>query len=251
MIKVEIVTNQVEGIVLKTTDYQEKSKICQVFTKEHGLISIIMKGANNYKQSAYQLAQPLTHASFAIFYREEGLSNCFKGEVLSPFQSLKTDFTKNVYVYHLFEILLKSVEKHQAIPYLYELLLKVIEAIDEIEEGNTIELYTLVFEIKCLYFLGVTPQIDACVECGSDQGIVNFDVYKGGLVCRMHQTESYPYQIGTLKTLIELFYVNVNEINLLLIPDQKVINELRHLVDAYYDHFLGLKTNSRKYFTNR
>jgi DNA repair protein RecO (recombination protein O) len=241
------VTKQVEGIILKTTDYQEKSKILQVMTKEHGLISVIMKGASQYKSQAYRLAQPITHAFLSIYY-QEGLSSCFSGEVMSNFQSLKIDFQKNVYVYHLFELILKSVEKHQPIPYVYDCLLAVITAIDEIDDPIKIGLFTLVFEIKLLYFLGVAPQLDVCVECGQDKGIIDFDVYKGGLLCRNCQTNPLATSMDTIKLLMRSFYLNLDEL-MTLEATKHQVQELRQLIDAYYDFYLGLKTNSRKYMT--
>ena len=38
---------EVEGIILKETSYKEHSKIIQILTKEHGLISVIAKGSKS------------------------------------------------------------------------------------------------------------------------------------------------------------------------------------------------------------
>ena len=39
----------VEGVVIREKDYGETSKIIDVFTKEHGLISLISKGSKKPK----------------------------------------------------------------------------------------------------------------------------------------------------------------------------------------------------------
>lgn len=242
----------VEGIVLKTSDYQEKSKILQVFSKEHGLIGVLIKGASNYKSNGYQLAQPITHASFSIYYKLQGLSSSYGGEVINGFKTLKTDFHKNVYVYHLFELVLKTIEQHHEVTSLYELLLLMVQFIDETEEETQMQLWTLLFEIKLLFYLGIMPELNACVECGANKGIVNFDIYKGGFVCRnCHSVHSKPYSIATLKQLVDLVVVNRKDIAQMMIPDQSVLYELREILDEYYDHHLGVRTNSRKYINIR
>ena len=83
----------VEGIVLKESDYQEKSKILQILTKEHGLIGIYLKGASSYRSNTFVLSQPITHALFTVKYRK-GLSTCFKGEVINSYNSLKITYEK-------------------------------------------------------------------------------------------------------------------------------------------------------------
>lgn len=70
-------TKTIEGVVLKATDYQESSKIVQVFSKEYGLISLYLRGANRFNNKAYGLAQALTYASFSIYYKPDSLMTCF------------------------------------------------------------------------------------------------------------------------------------------------------------------------------
>lgn len=234
----------VEGIVLKTSDYRENSKILQVLTKEHGLIGIYLKGANNYRNKSFALAQPITHALFTIYYKT-GLSSCFKGEIINNFNSLKIDIEKNVYLYHLFELLLKNLEQHQEINYLFNLILKLVIRMEEASLKD-VKIFTLYFELQLLTYLGVAPVLSNCVECGSTSQITNFDITKGGYICdKCNCSTLKSYAVETLQTLLYLKKLNIDED--IAISDE-TLNELRHLMSDYYLYHLGVKTNSAKFF---
>lgn len=239
----------IEGIVLKTSDYQEKSKILQIFSYEHGLIGVYLKGANNYRSKNYLLSQPITHASFNVSYNS-GLSSCYNGEMINSFGNIKTDFKRNVYVFHMFELLLKNLEQHIPNEYIYNLLLKLLLKMNSSTDIDLVHLYTIIFELKLLYYLGITPQFSNCVVCGSTNDIANFDIYKGGFVCKNCQDfRSRVFNIETLKTMIDLFTVNIDSIDDLTVVDKSILSELRFILNEYYSYHLGVKTNSSKYFS--
>lgn len=236
----------VEGIVLKESDYQEKSKILQILTKEHGLIGVYLKGANSFRSNTFVLSQPITHALFTINYRQ-GLSSCFKGEVINSFNFLKVTFDKNIYVYHLFELIIKNIEQHHPIPYLFNLLLQVITFMNDFNDINKIKILTIFTELKLLYFFGIAPVLSNCVECGSTVEIANFDISRGGFVCKNCLRNTQGYSITTLQTLYQLYIADIDKINY-DIPS-KTINELRSFLTEYYSYHLGMTTNSQNFFT--
>lgn len=242
-------TKIIEGIVLKTTDYQEKSKILQVFSREHGLISIYLRGANEYRQRTYSLAQELTHASFSVYYKAGGLSTSYSGEVINGFMNLKLDFDKNIFLFHLFELLLKVLEQHHPQPTLFDLILEVMVLVDETDDILLHHVLTLAIELKLLYFIGLAPVLDRCVECGKAQNITTFVPDLGGFICRdciIHHPHSVYYSIDALKNLITLYTQSINELKTIQ-TNPKVIEELRMIIDEYYRFHLGVKTHSRSY----
>ena len=60
---------EVEGIILSVTPYGETSKIINVYTKEHGIIGIICKGAMSVKSRLRSFTQKLTYGNFNIYYK--------------------------------------------------------------------------------------------------------------------------------------------------------------------------------------
>ena len=237
----------IEGIVLKSSDFQEQSKIIQIYTKEHGLMGIYLKGANNYKNKNYQLAHPITHGSFHLRYNQNGLSTSYQGDVISGFRQLKINYEKNIFVFHLFELILKTIEPHIPNAGLYDFLLRVLIMINEEEKIAKVHLYTLLFEVKMWHVLGIAPVLDGCVHCQKPIDIVNFDIYSGGYVCRAHQDQSMrAFMLEAITSLRTLFYGDLNAIHEL---SDGVIQELRFIVNEYYAHHLGIRTFSMKQIT--
>lgn len=238
----------VEGIVLKSNDYQEKSKILQILTKEHGLIGVYLKGANNYRSKQFALSQPITHALFTINYKK-GLSTCFKGEVINSFNSIKITFEKNIYLYHIFELIMKNIEQHQIFPSLYDLLLEVIKLMNETNDLNKIKILTIFVELKLLFLFGIAPVLSNCVECGSKEHIANFDISRGGFVCQnCTDIKLVNYSVNTLQTMYQLYYTNLDNIDFNI--QNKVTSELRTILTEYYSYHLGMTTNSQAFFTD-
>lgn len=243
------VIKTIEGIVLKATDYQEKSKIIQVFSREHGLMSIYLRGANEYRHKTYSLAQVLTHASFSIYYKEHGLSTGYSGEILNGFMNLKLNFDKNVFIFHLFELILKTIEKHEPFLTLFDLLLEIMLLVDRTDDPLTQHLLTLAFEFKLLYYLGLAPVIDRCVECGQAKHISTFDPSLGGFICRnclSDHTNIRFYSLDTLQAIIQLYTKSLD----VVIEENitpRMIQELRWIIDEYYRFHLGVTTHSRTY----
>lgn len=242
-------TEIIEGVVLKSSDYQEHSKILQVFSKEHGLLGIYLRGASNYKSPNFALAQPISHAFFTIRYTE-GLSSSFKGEMINAFQNLKLDFTKNIYVYHLFELLMRNLQQHESHPDLYELLIKTLYILENNKEMRLLKLLTIYFEMQLLYHLGVGPVVSECVVCGERTNIANFDIPHGGFVCLNHLDKSQKrYSISTLELLYKLQNNTFEEI-VALSTDVKneVLKDLREIMTNFYLYHLNMTTNAVKYF---
>ena len=55
---------KVTGFIVSSMDYRETSLILKVFTKEHGLISVIGKGVKSLKSPLRALTLPYTYGYF-------------------------------------------------------------------------------------------------------------------------------------------------------------------------------------------
>ena len=94
----------VEGIIVSTIPYKESSKILNVFTKEHGLIGMMAKGANRMKSELRSVSDKLTYGYFHIYYKEGKLSNLISVDVINPLKQIKTDLEKISYASYLLEL---------------------------------------------------------------------------------------------------------------------------------------------------
>ena len=85
---------KVEGIIVSEVDYKESSKIVNIFTKEHGIIGALARGAKRLKSNLAGVASKLTYGTFYINYKEKGLSILSEVDIINSFKNIKKDLER-------------------------------------------------------------------------------------------------------------------------------------------------------------
>ncbi len=173
------------ALVLQAFPYSETSKILRLFTLEHGLRSVIAKGAMRPKSKYGGVLEPFTEG-WAAFYLKEGrdLHTLSGFDLVRSRQALGRSVAAFAGASLLAELVLR-VATEEAHPALYEALSdawELIAAADEGEVPGTV--FTGAWRLVSL--LGYEPQVDACVVCERPlvpAEPVRFDVQAGGVAC--------------------------------------------------------------------
>ena len=84
----------VEGIVISEQDFKESSKIINIFTKEHGIIGVMAKGAKAIKSPLRSVTTKLSYGIFTIYYKEDKLSLLKEASIKNNFLSILKDINK-------------------------------------------------------------------------------------------------------------------------------------------------------------
>lgn len=82
-------TTTSKGLIYKTQDYKESSKLLFVYTP-HGKITLVANGVKSYKHEYRVLAQYLTEIEFA--YQEKDMMPLSKAVYLNGFDALKSNY---------------------------------------------------------------------------------------------------------------------------------------------------------------
>lgn len=236
---------EVEGIILKETDYGETSKIIQVFTKEYGLIGIMAKGAKTLKSPFRSSTLKLTLAKFQIYYKDGKLSTLSSVDPINHYKNVRKDIEKISYASFLLE-LSEQVCKHSLSEQLYPLLLAGLQ---KIEEGFSPMVITNILELKYLEFLGVMPIIDCCAVCGRTTSIATISSHLGGYVCNQCRKNEPLVDAKVIKLLRMYYYVDVEKISKLDITP-KIESSINQFLDDYYDRYTGLYLKSKNFIQN-
>ena len=226
---------EVQGIVMSETPYGETSKIINVLTKEKGLIGIMCKGAKSMKSPFRATTQVLSYGVFNLHYKEGKLSTLISVDIIDPLVNTKTDLEKvtvSLYLVKLVTGVLKETKSSK----IYELF---ISSILKINEGFDPLVICNILEVKFLPFLGVALSLDACVKCGTKNGIATIDASYGGLICKNCLTNEQIIDLRVVKLLRMYYYIDIGSITSVKVDDKlkKIINKF--LTD-YYDSFTGL-----------
>lgn len=231
-----------EGIILSETNYSESSKILNVLTNKYGLIGVMSKGCRKIKSKLRGVSRKLIYGTFNVYYKENGLSTLISIDVINSFSNTLMDLEKISYASYIIDLtnqVLKQNDSEDIFDILKNTLIKIEEGLDPLVLTNIIE-------IKLLNYLGITPNIDSCTNCGSSKQIVTLSSEQGGYICKnCYQNEPLVNE-KTIKVIRMYYYVDISSITKLDIS-REVSKEINTFLDDYYDRYTGLYLKSKAF----
>ncbi len=230
----------VEGIVVSEKDYGETSKILELVTKEHGLISVISKGCKTMKSPLRSVSAKLIYGVFHVYYKEGKLSILKTVDVLDNFKNIRLDLKKITCASMLLELTTQVIKQNNN-KNIYDIFIAGLKKIDEDYDPIVI---TDIVSLKYLEYLGVMPVIDRCSKCGSSKA-VSLSVTLGGYVCSNCLTNEPKSSEKALKLIRMLYYVDISKISKLNISND-VKEEIHSFIENYYEMYTGIYFKTKK-----
>ena len=168
-----------DAIILNIKPYQTADKYVECFTREHGKVRFIAYGARYPKNLSGRLLQAFFEVHLEI---QQGtrIDKLRTAELVQLPQGL--DMRQMAYAAVVTELVSVFTEDREPQEELYELLQQTLLLITQ----RNPRLVTLAFGIKLLQMVGLAPQVEACVSCGTvlEQDAESwFSPLQGGAVC--------------------------------------------------------------------
>jgi DNA repair protein RecO (recombination protein O) len=174
------------ALVLQAFPYSETSKVLRLFTLEHGLRSVLAKGALRPRSRYGGVLEPFTEGT-ATFYLKEGrdLHTLSGFDLVRSRQALGRSLVGFAGASLLAEVVMRTgtEEPH---PALYETLVHAWDVVAQAEGPAEALAASLAGAWSVVVLLGFEPQAGACVHCGrevADDEPVRFDASAGGVAC--------------------------------------------------------------------
>lgn len=229
-----------EGIILKSSKYQENSKIIYIITNE-GIQSLLVKGSSNLKSRNFYLGNELTKIAFDKV-KGKGFDIVTTGKIINDYVNIKQDFNRLSKALQIIEIGYTLSEHIDDYEIFYAFIDQILERINN---SKYYDLLLMIFKLKTLYLLGIGPIFTYCVKCHSKENEMFFDFYSGGMVCLNHQmiNESI-FSIMTIEEIKFLYLTKLEYFNddvLSKIPHD-FDDEIEKFIDLYYNHYLSFKS---------
>ncbi len=174
-----------DAVILQSFPYGETSRILRLLTASHGVRSVIAKGARGARSRFGGVLESFTQG-VATFYLKESreLQTLSAFELVRSRQALGSDLVRFGGASLLAELVI-CVTREDSHPELFEPVVDAFERL-ETEPADTLEAVVLGETWRLICALGFAPELEQCVECGTDIGPeddVTFDQAAGGLRC--------------------------------------------------------------------
>ncbi|MGH9028173.1 MAG: DNA repair protein RecO [Acidimicrobiales bacterium] len=168
-----------EGVVLRTIRLGEADRIVTMVTRGHGKVRAVAKGIRRTSSKFGGRLEPLSHVALQCWQGRE-LDTVTQVEVLDAFRSVREDLGRVAKAFTLLEVVDQLSQERHPDERLYEMLVGALRSL----EAHDSPLLVPAFCLKVLVLEGSSPVVDQCASCGSEDGLVAFDLVDGGMLCR-------------------------------------------------------------------
>jgi DNA repair protein RecO (recombination protein O) len=179
---VKIIKN--EAIILRKTKFRDSSLILQIYSKDYGKISVILKGARSSKSKIGSKIDLINHVEVVIYNKEEKeLQLVTQVNLIDHFSDIKEDLEKIKYASAVCELILKLIPENEPNERIFLGTARILKLInDSLKPAFVYFTQYLIFFIKQI---GYEISFEACSNCGEkiDKVSGNAFSYSNGIIC--------------------------------------------------------------------
>jgi DNA repair protein RecO (recombination protein O) len=237
------------AIVLSTRNLGETDKLVTFFTQRSGKVTGTAKGARRIKSRFGGSLEPFTYCQIILFQKTpDALYRIQQVDIVQSFRELRENLERILWASRITALTSAMVPEAEANPTLFNVLLETLISL----QGSDGEFATRLFEIRLLRYAGYQPRLDVevCLGCRErlDPRIIFFSPCHGGIICRACSgRERFPFQPVTRGTIA--FFRQALRMSPKLASRLKatlpIKEELRDLLNAYFDYLLGKPSDGR------
>lgn len=237
-----------EGVVLRGWRLSETSKILSIFTRDHGKIRVVAKGALGPKSKFKGCIESLAHIDL-IYYdkRTRDLQLLSQADLKDGHIRILGNTERTALGLAACELLDKAVLAEEPNPALFDMMVRYLGAMNESE--GFLEGCLWYFEGRFIGMMGYQPTWDRCLDCNGSLGAGGgfFLPVNGGLLCRECGSRRGGLRIEgeTLEILFWLQGAALEEASRLN-PPSGLKAEIRKMFDLYFrthiEHMRPLKS---------
>ncbi len=237
-----------DGIVLKTFDLRETSRIAIFFTKEYGKVSGVLKGIRKDHKKFGSSVDRFSE-NFIVYYQYRNsdlhlISHC---DLKSYFYPIRQDLKKSLaasYILELVNLIMPPEQKNEKV---YQLMMDFLESLQTQNDPNLLVHF---FQIKILSLSGFKPHLDTCLKC--KKRIIEharFSLREGGLVCLDCAAGDLTLETLSPGAVSSIIYAESHPwpVCLRLKLTESVQKELKYVLNNFLVFHLGRKIKSAKY----
>jgi len=242
-----VAIHKTEAIVLKGFNFRETSLIVDLYTRDFGKISGLLKGI---RTDPAKFASNLDLFSYndVIFYQKINSSLHLVSQVdkKDGFDAVRRDITKAGVASFMMELLSALMPVEDKNEDVFNLSLACLNELGGI---NYPEKIMTIFKIKMLSLSGFKPHFDSCVSCGDKvMGESRFSLVLGGLLCQGCSCKDPASRSIYRGTVASILHIERNDVksNLNLGMNPQIKKELEFILNAFLNFHLEKELKSQR-----
>ena len=231
------------GIVIHNQKYKDTSSLISVLSKNE-LMTYQVKGVEKAGSGTLKFTQLLTKLSFN--YANGSLRTLTDAYIDDNYSDIKLDLNKYNYALIIMEKLNNFYSAISEKELIYDFFNELIEML---KITNYPKEVALIFEVKLLYLLGVSPIFKTCVNCGRVFDIKNgvFNFAQGGMICDNCKRRFVANLNGDESTILKKIYVTkIKDVDEEVLLEYSKYSKISEVVDEYYRFHLEFDSKVKK-----
>ncbi len=228
-------TGSIKGLIVSASKYNETSAVITLATEEEGLVSFLCNRVYDVKSQLKPML--IVGSTVEVFYSVRGSSYHTANQVKVIYDGsvLYLSYVKTCFLLLMQELCQKFFNFDDSFP--VKEAQSIVSSLSE--DGDPLSLSLLL--IGCIYrSLGINIDVNECVDCHKTEGIVSYDLDRGGLLCSdCAKKRSVPVQDKMTLYVLRYAFMSVDEKNMKKkVPEangEKVLKELSSYLCSYFD----------------
>lgn len=195
-----------EGIVLKTFDFRETSRIATFFTRDYGKLKGILKGIRKDSRKFGSYVDRCSVNDIVFYhYRNSDLHLISQCDLKEYFLPIQQEYKRSLAAHYALELINILMPAEEANSIIYQLILDYLRSL---QTQKDIDKLVYLFQIKILQSSGFRPYLDSCLKC--QKKVVSkakFSLRSGGLLCQSCLSlsgEAMAISQGTIASIVHI-----------------------------------------------
>ena len=181
--------------MLRSIRYAEADRVLHLYSREHGRLNAIAKGARRPRSRFGGRLEPFFRLSLVLYKGRGDLATVTAAHTVAAHASLRESGPALGAAARACDSILRLLDASEANPAAYNLLCRYLALLDGDEppsgrspavpelDGAAGHATALAFRLKLALAAGFSPELAACARCGEGGEISGFSADAGGVVC--------------------------------------------------------------------
>jgi DNA repair protein RecO (recombination protein O) len=180
-----------EAVVLRSIRYGEADRILHLYSREHGRLGAIAKGARRVKSRLGGRLEPLSRVNLILRQGRGDLCTVTGVDTVEAHPGLRESWAALQRATQACDAVLRLLDSAEPNEPAYNLLCRELRLLDGDPHAAT-RAHALAFRLKLLLAAGFAPELAACASCGEREHLSAFSAGAGGVVCPGCEAGSFP-----------------------------------------------------------